>query len=145
MTFMPASSPCASVVPFVINSIEQDKPMIVVFVNYRLNIFAFGDGKGVKNLALKDQRLAIEWVSKHIESFGGDAVSAGVRLCVSVHFQLNRLTEQYNTRRGKCRCCLRTCTFADWSSCRKGYSAVWISALVATASRSPWVGFVSKP
>lgn len=72
MTFAPASSPCADVVPLVVDSIEHNKPMIVVFVNYRLNIFAFGDGKGAKNLALKDQRLAIEWVSKHIESFGGD-------------------------------------------------------------------------
>lgn len=86
MTFMPASSPCADVVPFVIDSIEQKKPMIVVFVNYRLNIFAFGDGQGVKNLALKDQRLAIDWVSKHIESFGGDPVSADVRHCVENTF-----------------------------------------------------------
>ncbi|KAF1344972.1 Alpha/Beta hydrolase protein [Delphinella strobiligena] len=72
MTFMPAASPCADVVPLVVDSIEQNKPMIEVFINYRVNIFAFGDGKGAKNLALKDQRLAIKWVSKHIESFGGD-------------------------------------------------------------------------
>ena len=74
MTFMPASSPCADTVPFVVNSIKHDKPTIVVFVNYRLNIFAFGDGNGSQNLALKDQRTAIEWVTKHIESFGGDPV-----------------------------------------------------------------------
>lgn len=75
MTFMPASSPCADVVPLVAKSLEQQKPVITVFINYRLNIFAFGDGKSGKNLALKDQRLAIEWVSKHIEHFGGDPVS----------------------------------------------------------------------
>jgi carboxylesterase type B len=46
--------------------------MIVTF-NYRLNIFGFGDGSE-KNLALKDQRLAIEWVVKHIGGFGGDKV-----------------------------------------------------------------------
>jgi hypothetical protein len=54
-------------------SIEMGKPMIIVTFNYRLNIFGFGDG-GEKNLALKDQRLAIEWVAKHIAGFGGDKV-----------------------------------------------------------------------
>ena len=78
MTFMPASSPCADTVPFVANSIQRDQPTIVVFVNYRLNIFAFGDGRGSKNLALKDQRLAIEWVVEHIANFGGDPVSFGL-------------------------------------------------------------------
>ena len=75
MTFIPASSPCADNIPFVANSMKQEQPMIVVYVNYRLNIFAFGDGKGSPNLALKDQRLAIDWTVKHIESFGGDPVS----------------------------------------------------------------------
>ncbi|KAF2145694.1 uncharacterized protein K452DRAFT_349159 [Aplosporella prunicola CBS 121167] len=50
----------------------QRRPIIVVSVQYRLNMFAFGDGKGSRNLALKDQRLAIEWVRKHIGGFGGD-------------------------------------------------------------------------
>lgn len=48
--------------------------MIFVSINYRLNIFSFGDGKE-KNLALKDQRLGIDWVRKNIASFGGDPVS----------------------------------------------------------------------
>ncbi|KAI1399046.1 Alpha/Beta hydrolase protein [Hypoxylon fuscum] len=48
------------------------KPMIVVTFNYRLNIFAFNCGEGAKNLALQDQRLALEWVSKNIVKFGGD-------------------------------------------------------------------------
>lgn len=51
------------------------KPMIVVTFNYRLNIFAFNCGEGAKNLALQDQRLALEWVSKNIVKFGGDPVS----------------------------------------------------------------------
>lgn len=75
MTFMPASSPCADMVPLVATAVLQQRPMIAVFVNYRLNIFAFGDRTSKKNLALKDQRLAIEWVFKHIAQFGGDAVS----------------------------------------------------------------------
>lgn len=57
------------------DSLKQSKPMVVVAMQYRLNIFAFGDGKSAKNLALKDQRLAIEWVRKHIAGFGGDPVS----------------------------------------------------------------------
>lgn len=48
--------------------------MIFVSINYRLNIFSFGDGKE-KNLALKDQRVGIDWVRKNIASFGGDPVS----------------------------------------------------------------------
>lgn len=48
-------------------------PIIIVTFNYRLNILGFGDGRE-KNLALKDQRLAIEWVTKHIAGFGGDKV-----------------------------------------------------------------------
>ncbi|KAF9640419.1 hypothetical protein BFW01_g12225 [Lasiodiplodia theobromae] len=53
-------------------SVKESKPVIVVAMQYRLNIFAFGDGKGPRNLALKDQRLAIDWVKKHIAGFGGD-------------------------------------------------------------------------
>lgn len=49
----------------------MDKPIIIVTFNYRLNIFAFGDG-GETNLALKDQRTVIDWVVAHIHGFGGD-------------------------------------------------------------------------
>ncbi|KAM5353442.1 hypothetical protein ACJ41O_000092 [Fusarium nematophilum] len=51
---------------------ECDRPIIIVTINYRLNIFAFGDGEGERNLALQDQQLALEWVSKNIQDFGGD-------------------------------------------------------------------------
>lgn len=54
-------------------SIVTGKPIVIVTFNYRLNIFGFGDGTQ-KNLALKDQRLAIDWVVKHISHFGGDKV-----------------------------------------------------------------------
>lgn len=56
------------------DSIRAGKPIIFVSINYRLNIFSFGDGKE-KNLALKDQQLGIDWVRKNIASFGGDPVS----------------------------------------------------------------------
>ncbi|KAF3031841.1 hypothetical protein E8E12_001932 [Didymella heteroderae] len=45
---------------------------MVVTLNYRLNMFAFGDGDGEKNLALSDQRAALEFVRQHIGGFGGD-------------------------------------------------------------------------
>jgi hypothetical protein len=56
-------------------------PIIVVTFNYRLNILGFGD-YGEKNLALKDQRSAIEWVTKHIAEFGGDKVYYFFLLCL---------------------------------------------------------------
>lgn len=58
----------------VAESVLLQKPVIVVSINYRLNIFAFGDGNGGANLALYDQRNGIAWVQKHIASFGGDPV-----------------------------------------------------------------------
>ena len=58
----------------VADSITNNQPIIFVSINYRLNIFSFGDGNE-KNLALKDQRLGIDWVRRNIASFGGDPVS----------------------------------------------------------------------
>lgn len=58
------------------DSINMGQPIIAVSVNYRLNVFAFGNAKGEKNLALQDQSLAIQWVREHIAGFGGDPVSA---------------------------------------------------------------------
>lgn len=47
----------------------------VVFVssNYRLGIFGFSGAPGLtQNVALLDQRLAVEWVRDNAEAFGGD-------------------------------------------------------------------------
>jgi carboxylesterase type B len=55
------------------DSVKDGKPIIVVALNYRLNIFGFGDGTET-NLALKDQMLGVEWVREYIEGFGGDKV-----------------------------------------------------------------------
>ncbi|KAG8630268.1 hypothetical protein KVT40_001887 [Elsinoe batatas] len=50
------------------------KDVIVVTVNYRINIFGFpGAPDGPKNIAFLDQRQAIEWVSRNAAAFGGDA------------------------------------------------------------------------
>ncbi|GAB7348676.1 hypothetical protein MBLNU459_g7038t1 [Dothideomycetes sp. NU459] len=53
-------------------SAGYSKPVIVVSVQYRLNIFHVGDGQGSKNLGLKDQLVAVQWVRDHIAGFGGD-------------------------------------------------------------------------
>ncbi|SPQ24842.1 b05a4d56-04e7-4832-8fd7-1777951de8d0 [Thermothielavioides terrestris] len=48
--------------------------LVVVTVNYRINIFGFPGAPGqTQNLGLRDQRLAVEWVQKNIARFGGDA------------------------------------------------------------------------
>ncbi|KAK4203395.1 putative lipase [Triangularia verruculosa] len=50
------------------------KDIIVVTVNYRLNIFGFPGAPSLpsQNLGLRDQRLAVEWVRDNIAAFGGD-------------------------------------------------------------------------
>ncbi|KAK2025124.1 carboxylesterase [Colletotrichum zoysiae] len=72
VTFGSAASGVCDGTQVVEDSISQGKPIIVVTVQYRLNIFAFGDDASSKNLALKDQALALDWVRSHIAGFGGD-------------------------------------------------------------------------
>lgn len=58
--------------PLVAQSVELWKPIILVTIHYRLNIFSFGNGEGEVNLALQDQQAALKWVKTHITKFGGD-------------------------------------------------------------------------
>ncbi|EGF99071.1 lipase [Melampsora larici-populina 98AG31] len=58
-------------------SVALGQPVIFVAINHRMGAFGFLGGKqigaaGVGNLGLKDQRLAMKWVQKHISEFGGD-------------------------------------------------------------------------
>ncbi|PVH98305.1 alpha/beta-hydrolase [Periconia macrospinosa] len=58
-------------------SAEMNKHMIGISINYRMAAFGFINGAAVKasgtqNLGLRDQRLALQWVNRHISSFGGD-------------------------------------------------------------------------
>lgn len=64
--------------PLVAQSIEMKKPIILVTVNYRLNIFGFSDPEGINmNLDLQDQATAVRWVQEYIDAFGGDPVGPG--------------------------------------------------------------------
>ncbi|KAJ0347526.1 hypothetical protein COL154_009607 [Colletotrichum chrysophilum] len=58
-------------------SVSLNQPIIGVSANYRLNAFGFSASKemeeaGLLNLGLEDQRVAMQWVQKHIADFGGD-------------------------------------------------------------------------
>ncbi|KAL3480880.1 cholinesterase [Aspergillus californicus] len=61
----------------VAHSHEIGKPFIAVTINYRLSTWGFLSSdevtaSGNTNLGLRDQRLALEWVSENIAAFGGD-------------------------------------------------------------------------
>jgi len=48
--------------------------VVVVTINYRINIFSFHGAPGLdQNLAFHDQRKAIEWIADNAAAFGGDA------------------------------------------------------------------------
>ncbi|KAI9052229.1 hypothetical protein LZ554_003586 [Drepanopeziza brunnea f. sp. 'monogermtubi'] len=88
---------------------KNGQPIIFVTANYRSGAFGFLPGKEVKadgasNLALLDQRLALEWVADNIAAFGGDpskvtiwGLSSGA---VSVMDQM-ALYDGNNTYKGK--------------------------------------------
>ncbi|KAF5602405.1 carboxylesterase [Fusarium subglutinans] len=84
----------------VADSLRLGKPMIAVSVQYRLNVFALGNGQGPPNLALRDQELALQWVQEHIAGFGGDpdmvtlaGESAGAIYC-HAHLVANARVQQ---------------------------------------------------
>ncbi|EFR01283.1 acetylcholinesterase [Nannizzia gypsea CBS 118893] len=53
--------------------IADKEDIVVVSMNYRLNVFGYPSAPGApQNVALLDQRMAIEWVRDNIAAFGGD-------------------------------------------------------------------------
>ncbi|ESZ90910.1 hypothetical protein SBOR_8701 [Sclerotinia borealis F-4128] len=56
------------------STLVAEEDVIMVSINYRVNIFGFsGDATGpTSNYGMLDQRLAIEWVYDNIANFGGD-------------------------------------------------------------------------
>ncbi|KAL4935061.1 hypothetical protein BDV06DRAFT_139004 [Aspergillus oleicola] len=84
---------------FVKLSIEQKLPIVAVSINYRLGAFGFLTSEELRNAGykanngLRDQRVAIDWVRRHIHEFGGDAdniTAAGMSAgAASVTYHLN--------------------------------------------------------
>ncbi|PYH42313.1 putative carboxylesterase [Aspergillus saccharolyticus JOP 1030-1] len=59
-------------------SAAKGLPIVAVAINYRLGVFGFTTSKELRdagykaNNGLRDQRVALEWVRRHIGDFGGD-------------------------------------------------------------------------
>ncbi|OJJ43540.1 hypothetical protein ASPZODRAFT_19263 [Penicilliopsis zonata CBS 506.65] len=65
-------------------SIELGRPIVVVTINYRLNVLGFltsreliaeaesAGERAVANQGLNDQKLALQWIQRNIHHFGGD-------------------------------------------------------------------------
>jgi carboxylesterase type B len=56
---------------------SQGTPVLFVSINYRLSVYGFPIGseaaqRGSLNLALYDQKTALEWIHSNIHNFGGD-------------------------------------------------------------------------
>ncbi|KAF8472830.1 Alpha/Beta hydrolase protein [Kalaharituber pfeilii] len=69
-----ASADVVDISTLTLRGLDTGKPIITVSMNYRLAIWGFGvlsDGTGANN-GLFDQRVALQWVKKHIRGFGGD-------------------------------------------------------------------------
>ncbi|KAJ7165112.1 triacylglycerol lipase [Mycena filopes] len=67
----------------VARSVARGTPVIYVSFNYRLGPLGFPQGpeatsKGVLNLGLRDQVLALEWVKQNVQAFGGDKTKVTV-------------------------------------------------------------------
>ncbi|WVQ83043.1 hypothetical protein IAT38_005181 [Cryptococcus sp. DSM 104549] len=61
----------------VLDSINMDAPIILVSINYRLSAYGGLIGQqaieaNATNTGIRDQRMALEWLQKHIHAFGGD-------------------------------------------------------------------------
>ncbi|KAF5286420.1 hypothetical protein FQR65_LT12601 [Abscondita terminalis] len=53
----------------------MEKPIVMVSVQYRLNVFGFlttGDHYAIGNVGLRDLQFALEWVQRNIKNFAGD-------------------------------------------------------------------------
>ncbi|THW68769.1 carboxylesterase [Aureobasidium pullulans] len=72
ISFGNGASKAGDTTKLVAESAQHSRPMIVVSVQYRLNMFHVGDGNSNKNLGFKDQQLAVQWVHQYIAEFGGD-------------------------------------------------------------------------
>ena len=65
------------------NSVANNQPIIGVSIAYRLGAWGLLNsnqvaGDGSLNLALKDQRLALNWLHENIDAFGGDPTKVSI-------------------------------------------------------------------
>ncbi|ORZ07737.1 Carboxylesterase, partial [Lobosporangium transversale] len=75
-----ASSPLYDCTPIVANSIELQKPVVVISLSYRINYLGFFSSKemvldaqdSVGNWGLLDLIMGLEWVQEHISAFSGN-------------------------------------------------------------------------
>ncbi|KAJ5915871.1 carboxylesterase [Penicillium verhagenii] len=81
--FGAATDPIWDPSQLVLQSMRINKPFIAVCINYRLNLFGFAassdllsdqSGSQLKglNFGMRDQKVALAWVSRNISAFGGD-------------------------------------------------------------------------
>jgi para-nitrobenzyl esterase len=59
-------------------SFARNGDVVVVTINYRLNIFGFLHVDGATNLGLRDQVTALEWVRDNVATFGGDPANVTI-------------------------------------------------------------------
>lgn len=74
---------CKDPTRLVLRSMQIEKPFIAVLINYRLNVFGFAASSDILadqsasalkglNFGIRDQKVALNWVSRNISAFGGD-------------------------------------------------------------------------
>ncbi|KAH7147159.1 Alpha/Beta hydrolase protein [Dactylonectria estremocensis] len=70
-------------------------PIVCVSIQYRVNIFSFGDETSAKNPAVLDQAPAPEWVQQHIMDFGGDPnpVTLASESAGAVYYHVHMINE----------------------------------------------------
>ncbi|CAK7221924.1 hypothetical protein SBRCBS47491_004695 [Sporothrix bragantina] len=100
----------------VARSMRLGRPIVVVSINYRLGVLGFLTSKEIeaeaaqagepviRNQGLNDQKLALEWIRRHITLFGGDpdnvTVAGESAGAMSIHYLLKAKTETPLFRRG---------------------------------------------
>lgn len=64
---------------FPVLNVSQENDFVVVYSNYRTNVFGLLPGKQIKehpdtdlNPGLLDQQAALQWIQKYVQQFGGD-------------------------------------------------------------------------
>ena len=119
--------------------LSQEKPAVLVTMNYRLNVFGFlgsellrdrDPDRSTGNYGIQDQRMALRWVQENIRAFGGDPAkvmifgqSAGA-CSVSSHLLMPKSFGLYS------RAIMESGGFVDWSARPMSISEIWFQRLL---------------